>query len=604
MATTATVLHGVMANVGKALGGAARAVEQEANQLWPNELPKPENIIELVTRGFMPLPVAEQLLRSHGVYLNFDGTQQTPAAISAGSAAGLSAVWTAALQATSEQPTEVEMRAIANRNLWPDQQVVNVLGRYGYYFPTWTKDVANLRYDIPGPSDLVRFSVRHVWEPDILSRLGYDAEFPGKIIDYWHAAKGLDYPLFTGPFKAQIEQLTAGEGGVEAWVNAYAGSGLDEPTWAKAYWWSHWILPSPQQACQMWFRLDPERDRRRDAPEMVGQDFSFDDLKLLLRANDYAPKWRPLLAAICRPIPGIRFVREFCRNGVYDYNDLLEWARRWGYSPQDQRDIADDIYRSCTAPKQRQISINCFALIKRGYEVGIIADNELEIELKKCLLPDEDPKPAADDIRYENALKRVSQVVSSVRSLYLKGRLSKDEASQRLADAGVTADHVSDDLVQWDLERLEQGREATIAEALKWACQGFISLADFVGRAANLGYAPEDQRPLVAQVQQCQAGLLAKAAATAAKQQAQTLKAQQQAIKAQAQALRQQQRDLASHGSPGKLREWYCQGFLTEADLYGRLRYLGWPDSDITRLVGDCKGVRDAKLPGLLTPPG
>lgn len=604
MATGATVLHGVMASVGHALGGAARAVEQEANKLWPNEVPKPENIIELVCRGFIPLSVGEQLLRLHGIYLNFDGSQGTPTAISSESAAGSSSVWTAALQATSEQPTEVQMFEIANRNLWDDPKVKGVLGRYGYYFATWTDHVANLRFDIPGPADLVRFSVRHVWEPDILSKLGYDAEFPGKIIDYWHAAKGLDYDLFTGPFRVQIDKMLGSDGASVALANNYAEAGLPEPTWARAYWWSHWILPSPQQAYQMWFKLDPNRDRSRDAPEMEGQEFSYEDLRLLLRANDYAPKWRPLLAAISRPNVGMRFLREFCRNGVYDYNDILEWARRWGYSPRDQRDIADAVYRSCTSPQVRKLTLNCYQLIKRGYEAGIISDGDLEGEVRKCLLPDEDPKPVADTIRYENDIKRVAQVTGAVRSLYLRGKLSRDEAEGRLRDAGITSDHVTDDLVQWDLERLQQGREATIAQALKWACDGLITLQDFQTRAANLGYANSDIAPLLAQVQQCQAGLLAKAASAAARAEQQRIKAQQAALKAAAQAVRQSQRDLASHGSPSKLREWFCQGFLTEGDLFSRLRYLGWPDSDITRLVGDCKGVRDAKLPGLLTPPG
>src|SRR5262249_11462725 len=155
-----------------------------------------------------------------------------------------------------ERPTVGELFEIVNRELQPDAQLDNRLQIYGYYDGPIRREIVNLRYDIPGPADLVRFSVRHVWEPDLLANIGYDEEFPGAVIDYWHAAKGLDYPLFTGPFKDYLDKALGEENATFALANRYAELGISEPTWARAYWWSHWVLPAPGQFFSMLIRLD------------------------------------------------------------------------------------------------------------------------------------------------------------------------------------------------------------------------------------------------------------------------------------------------------------------------------------------------------------
>jgi len=463
--------------------------------------------------------------------------------------------------------------------------------------------MGNLRYDIPGPSDLVRFSVRHVWEPDLLAALGYDKEFPGAVIDVWHAMKGLDYPLFTGgQFTDQLDKV-GGEGYAAKLAAKYALEGVSEPTWAKAYWWSHWVLPSPGQGYEMMFRLRPDRDPKYDPPEAVGQNFAFKDLELLLRANDYPKKFRPLLAAIAHRMPGVRFIRDFRKQGVYDFRAVLEWALRWGYSEQDALDIASDIERNVLATEEKKTSCRGCATCDQAFEVGILSRDDLAGCYVGYGLPEADAGKMADLADLKLRVKRHRELVTNLRKRFLKGTLASQDVRNLMQGAGIVQGRIDAYLADWQLE-FEAGRkEISAAQAIKYACQGIVSEADLVTRLTNLGYPPDDISAMVIEKRICTSNLIDQAAAKAARTQRQiTADAYTNARRAR-QSLVEAQRYLASHGTPKNLHDWFCAGNIGEPEVYTRLNALGWPDVDITRFLSDCKsGKKPAGTGGGKTP--
>lgn len=577
----------IHAGAGEAIRPGVQGLAQITNKAAPNRMPEIGDILELLVRGFIPPNAADDYATQIGVALNTDQTNTNSYVF--GPLASYADLWAAVFEERQKRPEGAELREIANRQVFSDLDMLPWLRKEGYYDSPSIRYVTNLRYDIPGPADLVRFSVRHVWEPDLLAGLGYNAEFPGAIIDAWHSFKGLDYSLFTGPFAASIDKL-AGQQGYAAGLAAQYQEVLGEqPTWAKAYWWSHWVLPSPSQFFQMWIRLNPDRDRKWDGPEMVGTEFTYEQMLLGLRANDYPPMFRPLLAAINRPVPGIRYARDFRRNNVYNYQDLYNWALRQGYTPQDSLDIANDIEAAVAAQENKDVACKGCREVESLYETGIIDEPELLDFYQSLGMDVAQAQKRADleDLRLKGM--RARQVVSTIRSRYLSGELSDQQARGLLTQFGIVASRIDTYVSDWSMEKATRRKQASAQQNVKWACDGYLTVFDLGTRLTNLGYAADDVQLFQQQANDCNNARLARIQAQIAAAQAKSIRQLQQAARAQAAAFKSTQRQLASHGSPAQLRKWFCEGHITELEVFQRLNYLGWPDVDIGRLIGDCK---------------
>lgn len=587
MAWQHVVGHEMMHGLSDAVAPVIEVTKQAANASLPVAMPSAEKIIELGLRGILSPQAVDNNLANLGVATTIG--QGTIAANLNPAIAGYQRLWNTVYYASQELPTVTELHEISNRFLIDDPTLEALLRNYGFYDATIREEVANLRYDIPGPSDLVRFAVRHLWEPELMAKLGYNAEFPGVITDVWHHFKGLDYKLFTGPFQKQIDQLRGEDGYAAALAERYFENLGEEPTWAQAYWYAHWVLPSPTQGIDMWFRLNPERDPRWDGPEAVGKVFTYDDLQLLLRASDYPPFYRDKISAIGRPIPTIRYVRDFYRTGVYSKDDVLKWAVRWGYSPGDAKDLSDDIIKSVDMVKAKPGQCAGCKLVEQAWEVGIIGAADLQEYYARYGLTDEEALARAEATVLQRDVARAKQVIATIRSSYLSGESSDVQAQALLQGYGIQPARIQEYINDWQIERGSKRKLISAQQNIKWACQGLISYDQLTARLANLGYDQEDVQGLSAEAAICQRTNLLKAIQQAAKNAAQEQKQAIAAQKAAAQQLQQARKMLASHGSPTQLRKWFCEGLIGSPEVYDRLGFMGWPAPDIARLIGDCK---------------
>lgn len=165
----------------------------------------------------------------------------------------------------TESLLELQRRGAAN----PDE--VDDALRFAGMRPTWRGKVQALARALPPVTDTIRFAVRDVFQPDKRAALQLDAEYP---VDLTPRARQL---------------------------------GLTEED-AKNYWAAHWDLPSYTQGANMMFR-----------GEITAAEFAD-----LLRALDYAPKWREPLANIARAIPSMS---DFIRFAVREVFDAAQRAR-------------------------------------------------------------------------------------------------------------------------------------------------------------------------------------------------------------------------------------------------------------------------------------
>lgn len=590
MAGPQAFAHATMHGMSDLLKPVSRAANIIGNNLSPLESPSIEQVLDLYRRNFIDSGTATKQLLNLGCPLDLNALQA--GLPQSGLRFSLKTTWAAQFLRDGEWPTTTDLFEIANRQLWQDPQVLSYMSNLGWYDETTKPLMENLRYDIPGPSDLVRFSVRHIWEPDLLSQLGYNEEFPGAIIDYWHACKGLDYKLFSGPFAAQIAAIYQDPQAPAKLVQYYAANGVAEPTWAQCYWWAHWVLPSPGQGYHMMFRLDPERDPKWDAPEAAGQNFTYDDLALLLRANDFPPKFRPLLAAIARPIPGIRFLRDFVKQGVYDANAVYEWARRWGYSPKDREDITNDIMKNVAAAGAKKKNAKGAGVAAAAYELGILSGDDFQTALAGYGLTADEVQVAVAVADQEALVRQGRQLLATLRSQYLSGRLTADQVQGAMVQYGFLQGKINEYLTEWSVEGATIKKQATALQLVRYACQGLLDLNGLKTRLGNLGYPADQVQLLVQEAQLCQQNLANRAAAQAQRQAQQTARQQAAATRAQMAAARQAQAALSRHGSPTQLKRWFCEGLLTEAGVLSRLTALGWPIDDAHNLIAECTSGR------------
>ncbi len=592
MAMPALVAHGLLHAGGEIFKPLVNYVKMGGDIIAPTELVAPERVMDLHRKGWVSDEILRKTCGLGGVQLDLSQTADVVDETNLESTRKWG--WNREYYAGQELPGVKEYLVISNRYLLGDPQVAGSLQRWGYIDPALRERVTNLRYEIPSSSDLVRFSVRHVFEPDLIDKLKYNEEFQ-PILDIWHRFQGLNYPIFTGPFEKQINEYEISIGlPAGALVAEYFKRDIADPTWAQAFWWSHWVLPSPSQGYEAMFRLRKGRDESFDPPEAVGINFTYEDLKLLLRANDYPPYYRPMLAAIAHRLPGIRFIRSFRATDVYQFKDLVEWAKRWGYSDRDATDIATNIERTVQEAKNKKKSCSGCAAIKRYYETGIITYEQAIEYFKGFGLSADDAQTEAAFMRLDVMEKRSRQVIAVLRRRYLTGDLSEDEARQALLGYGIMSIRTEEYLNDWALERSTNLRHVQAAKLVKWTCDGLIGVDDLVRRLTNLQYPPEDQAGMVAEATYCAGQLAARAAAKEAALERRTQADLKRAQTEAARVIKEAQRALAAHGSPAQLRRWYCEGHVSQAEVCQRLNFLGWPDADIFRLLNDCT-AKEAK---------
>lgn len=225
------------------------------------------------------------------------------------------------LQATRNLFTVSELQELYRREEIGEEYFKDMLFAMGYQ----GEDIDNaikLSYYQPTPNDVIRFVVRDVYDP-VLSELG-------KIFEGW------DNPTY---------------------LKEAAKAGI-KPEHAKAFWGSHWQLPSPTQAYEMLHR------------GLINNQ----ELDALLKAADYAPAWRPKLAAISYNNPTRVDTRRMFEMGVIDANEVLTILKAQGYNDRYANFLLDFFKRlkdkqNTKTKETKTLSVNT---IVDAYRDGIL----------------------------------------------------------------------------------------------------------------------------------------------------------------------------------------------------------------------------------------
>jgi hypothetical protein len=465
--------------------------------------------------------------------------------------------------AARRKPEYLDLLRLWLRGYLTEQQVDGGLRNLGWLDPNEVAAIKQFAQELPNPSDLVRFAVRHVFEPSLANKFGFSDELNPNFID-WHAKLGFGYDV---PIQDPID-------GQQYTIN-----------WATAQWWSHWVWPSPQQAVQAGFRFRPDRDRSNEDADTSDLDVDPDTVSLLLRGNDYPPQFRSIIAGLGRPLPGLRQLSRAMASGSIDRSAAVEVFRKQGYPVFWAGAMADGLVLQARDANLARAKRESGGAIEAAWDIGAISDQEYSDYLRGLGLS---PELAAESVFFARAKRLNEQIkrrLKIYRAGFLRGTWSKEQVTQFLTETGLQTNRIQDYMDEWELELKPRRREVSRGELKRLACDGLIDLPTLVQRLQNLGWAVEDIAITVGEVDLCVAQKTARLLQQQQNLVSKSQRAARQAVQQAAALLRQQQAQLAKHGTPRQLATWYWEGTLPLDEVYARLAFLGWPDADIERLL-------------------
>ena len=319
-------------------------------------------------------------------------------------------------------------------------------------------DIMELRYQLLGASDYIRFAVRDVYDAAARQKLTLDQDFP----------PGLAPKLVALGYSDQD---------------------------AKDAWAAHWELPSPTQVYEML--------HRGKLPEGV-------TVEDYLKSADYAPIWRQSLVDISyNPITRTDAKRMYKLRG--DFDALVANFRNNGYNEQDSKDLAE-FTREDVSLETRQEKELLVGPVKNKalamYQSRRISAAELRSTLLQLKYPEEIVSRFITDIDFVRESDRRDDVAAAVKGSYIKALRSKDDTVAILKKTGYTDEGIAEVMESWDILReatelqphQEVTRDLTKAEILQAFSDDIYDEDQTRGAISALGYDEAETNAIVQRI--------------------------------------------------------------------------------------------------------
>jgi hypothetical protein len=292
-------------------------------------------------------------------------------------------------------------------------------------------ELKKLAYGIPGPGDLVRFALREAWRDDIAAAWGYDQGQPDAFKDYMDKS-------------------------------GYA------PEWARAFWRSHWEIPSISMLFEMMQR------------EVITPAQMVDGLKI----NDLAPGWIPFLTKISYNLLTRVDVKRALRYGLMTpAQTLIEYTHQ-GYTDADAailRDIAikETIDETSGLTQASIVAAYKKRRLSRSEATSMLASigtlaNVADFQLEQADLD------VADGL--------LDKKVALVQKRFTQGLISENDASIELSQLGVGGEEARVYLDTWKLSLQTTSKRPSRANLDSFFEQGTISSDTYRSEMSLLGY--------------------------------------------------------------------------------------------------------------------
>jgi hypothetical protein len=358
---------------------------------------------------------------------------------------------------TIDQVVSLERRGGADRDT-----IKYYYDRLGVRNPADKDAFRTLSDFVPGPSDLVSFMTRDVFDPAVVDEEKLDSEFADKFqgnVEQWAAAQGMDAEQF------------------------------------KAYWRAHWRYPSPEQLAEFVHRLRPDdRDPDDKYKDVV---FTVDDFKRLMKINDYAPEHiEEYLATTYRPLTRVDARRGF-EIGSIDEDGLRRAYKDLGYAPTQAQQQVD--FAKLTSGKVRAKNTGSAGTgeVLKWYRERYIDRERAEVLLIESGVPDKyiNKYLSTEDQRRNADFKK--SAVAAYKKRYMFGEFSTSEINSALSNVGIDPRTVGEIVFQWSTLREAKYKAPTASMLCDWWRRGLIAIEEFTRRVENLGFSHLDAQRII-----------------------------------------------------------------------------------------------------------
>lgn len=404
---------------------------------------------------------------------------------------------------------------------------------------------------LPTLGDALRLSLRQTIDDDFARQFGLDENIPA-VYTGWAQAQGYNYGTPTN-VADQAGNLLAP---LQLW-----------------YWRAGRQLPSPGEARDFLFRLDPggveEINRLRQAAGQNADEalrpFSEDDYRAILRANGYPEPYISWTIATAYQLPSIRRLQQGLYYRTIDRTYVENIYLQQGYRPSDaviaartDEAVVDDRRNQLARQVANRYTRTAIDGHLKTYSLGNITLEDARHALESIgvsagmatalLQQAKQLAPALQE--YKIVTRTIEQTLADTESLYEIGAISDAEASARIGQLGLSAETRKTILNRISLKvRLSVARAGVAAVRTDFR-SGVLSSADAVTKLMGFGITP-----------------------------------QRAATYTQEWAL--QLSDVRRRLTTGQILQMVKDGLLT-ADLADvRLRNLGWSQPDALLLLAD-----------------
>ena len=317
----------------------------------------------------------------------------------------------------------------------------------------WAKQ---LRYNLLGASDYIRFAVREVFDPTQRQALQLDEDYPEILTK-------------------KLEKI------------GYS------PEDAKDAWAAHWDLPSPEQVFRM-------------LHFGVLDDFGgLEYVKKYLKAADYSPEWRDKMIAISyNPLTRVDVRRAF-KIGEIGEEDVYQNYLAEGYTPENARTLTNFAKVDILKEKRDEQEL-LYGPIKNTllsmYKARRIERPLLEEKLAGMAFTPEQIERFVNEVEFAREVDHAEDVAAAIKSAYVKTQRSRDDTKLLLMSAGYSESMAEQVLEPWDFLRQatelsaeqKQQRDLTKAEILAAYMENLVDDALLMDYLKKLGYDPGESQ--------------------------------------------------------------------------------------------------------------
>ncbi len=366
---------------------------------------------------------------------------------------------------------------------------------------------------IPTASDLVRFMVRDVDDPQSVAAGGLDTDF------------GLKFQGFTAAM-AQAQ-------------------GIDRETMLRI-WRAHWHLPSFTQIKEMVHRLRPGR-----VPEEF--EFTLADARQVMKQDDMSPGYIDrMLTTSYHPITRTD-IKAFYADGAIGPEEVRESLQDIGYSPADAIRIQRAWSLAVANTQQNRARLWTRNNVVKVYIAGEITRDTADALLARTVASAAERAALLDDADMMRSVQTRRKCIKATRKRRLMGELSEMDSRRELQRLGVDPLPAATIAEGWTCELQTAQREPTVAQIIGWMQHGYIDPNEAFRRLRNLRYTPEDAQRIMQKGIDDEAARRAKLAAEEARrQQAAAEKAERTAAARRKEQQQQQRQQQQAAGGAGK----------------------------------------------------